>query len=138
MFTCSAYVYYNKDNLLINQCAKSNIFFAKCLIKLGANTNAVNWYQTPLINAINADNIELVNILIDVDFSNRITIYPLQMAIFRNNYHMVLQLLDRDANVNIQFDNGYSAETPSICAIVVMDIQNYYDFYPIINIGYHN
>ena len=121
VFACSTYVYYNKDNLLINQCAKSNIFFAKCLIKMGANTNAVNWYQTPLINAIDADNLELVNILIDngadVDFSNKMTLYPLQMAIFRNNYHMVMLLLDRgEADVNIHFDNEMSAETPLILA----------------------
>lgn len=98
--------------------ASANSFYdiVEYLIKVGANVNAKNSYQsTALFWAAMKEDLRIVKLLLEnganPNFANYRMITPLAFAASKGNHEICKILLDHEADASIKTNDG---ETPSI------------------------
>lgn len=100
-----------------------NIDALKWLLKHQADSNNSISQQTPLIQAIQKNNLEIMDILLengaDIDMQNPFGIRPLHYAVAHHQNDMVTYLLNHQANPN---GGDFSGVTPLMLAILKKNI----------------
>ena len=97
------------DTSLLNACRGGHLEIVNLLLSHNANINMKNDNdETPLILAIESNNIYLLKILLQNEKIDRNYLYPLHLAAKYNNFSFVKFLISDKTDLNLVDDDGYT------------------------------